>query len=95
MALKKDFEYKYFLVANLPWGVTPESRTDVLNGAYIKVVSTEGTKEKQRACVQISSGEKQISNFYEFTPTMSGSNFIAQAYEYLKTLPEFAGAVNC
>ena len=32
---------------------------------------------------------------YAFTPDLNGSNFIAQAYQYIKTLPEFAGAIDC
>ena len=32
---------------------------------------------------------------FVFTPTLTGDNFIAQAYFYLKTLPEFADAVDC
>lgn len=30
-----------------------------------------------------------------FVPDLCGPNFIKQGYEYLKTLPEFAGAVDC
>jgi hypothetical protein len=32
---------------------------------------------------------------YSFAPDLNGKNFIAQAYEHLKTLPEFAGATDC
>jgi hypothetical protein len=32
---------------------------------------------------------------YRFAPSLDGKNFITQAYEHLKTLPEFAGATNC
>lgn len=32
---------------------------------------------------------------YQFAPDMAGGNFIAQAYEYLKRLPEFSGAEDC
>jgi hypothetical protein len=42
--------------------------------------------------------DKQIkiaSEQYSFVPEMKNSNFIAQAYEHLKTLPEFAGATDC
>ena len=30
-----------------------------------------------------------------FVPQIDGKNFIAQAYDHLKTLPEFAGSVDC
>lgn len=32
---------------------------------------------------------------YDFVPNLEGKNFIAQAYEHLKSLPEFAGATDC
>ncbi len=32
---------------------------------------------------------------HSFIPVLSGNNFIAQAYAHLKTLPEFAGAIDC
>jgi hypothetical protein len=35
------------------------------------------------------------NNFYSCEYDLAGSNPIAQAYAYLKTLPEFAGAVDC
>jgi hypothetical protein len=30
-----------------------------------------------------------------FKPSLEGNNFIAQAYEHMKTLPEVAGAKDC
>jgi hypothetical protein len=30
-----------------------------------------------------------------FTHNLAGKNFIAQAYDHMKTLPEFAGATDC
>jgi hypothetical protein len=32
---------------------------------------------------------------YQFTPNMNSDNFIKQAYLHLKSLPEFADAVDC
>jgi hypothetical protein len=32
---------------------------------------------------------------FVFAPNLDGPNFIKQAYEHLKTLPEFDGAVDC
>ena len=44
----------------------------------------------------ISPVEKQIRKpFYSFIPNFENNdNFMAQGYNYLKTLPEFIGAVN-
>jgi hypothetical protein len=66
--------------------------------AYIKVESLVGNKEKMR--VNVSTHKKENEqiiqrNSYSFTPNLSGKNFIAQAYTYLKTLDEFADATDC
>lgn len=66
---------------------------------YIKVNSISGGKDGLLAQVLFtkdsSSGEFVKSSEHAFTPNLDGQNFIAQAYNYLKTLPEFAGATDC
>jgi hypothetical protein len=65
--------------------------------AYIKVQSVTGNKERMTAVVVMhkeKDGFSLKSKSYEFVPDLN-SNFIAQAYSHLKTLPEFAGAVDC
>lgn len=65
---------------------------------YIKVVSVSGNKETLTASVSFSL-EKTTAPLavkdYQFTLELEGPNPIKQAYEYLKTLPEFADAVDC
>jgi hypothetical protein len=96
MALKKNYEISCFGVYNLSWGKElAAEKTFVLPNAYIKVYSVDGTKKDVRINVQITSGEKTIGKSFNFAPNMEGRNFIAQAYEHLKTLPEFAGATDC
>ena len=66
--------------------------------AYIKVDSLNGNKEQMRAYVSTykKENEQLISRKnYCFTPNLNDKNFIAQAYDYIKTLPEFAGATDC
>ena len=67
--------------------------------AYIRVQHVAGTKHSVAATVAFlqgnGAGELYKSNSYSFTPNMDSANFIAQAYEHLKTLPEFAGATDC
>lgn len=49
-------------------------------------------KDKQTADTN---DDKYVDFDFEFTPNLtSGINFIAQAYLYVKTLPEFQGAVD-
>lgn len=65
---------------------------------YIKVIHIHGTKDLLTAHVGIyvKKDEVQIdSKIVEFQFTLDGKNFIAQAYDHLKTLPEFAGATDC
>jgi hypothetical protein len=87
MALQKTL----FLTNN--FGTTTE-----LKDCYIKVSTISGDKNRLRFVISIMSGPD--GSTYEqqekiFTPNMDGGNFIKQAYEHLKTLPEFEGAVDC
>jgi hypothetical protein len=65
--------------------------------AYIKVQSVNGNKERMTAVV-VTHKEKNgfclTSKSYNFVPDLN-SNFIEQAYNHLKTLPEFSGAMDC
>lgn len=69
-----------------------------LNNAYCKISSFNGSKEQIIFMVSIQNKESENifdQQIYTFVPSMSDSNFIAQAYEYLKSLPEFANATDC
>jgi len=71
-----------------------------LTNAYIKVESVNGSKQKLIATVSFlndktSPAIKAETKAYVFIPSMDNKNFIAQAYTYLKTLPEFDDAVDC
>jgi hypothetical protein len=73
-------------------------KISTLENTYIRVSRIAGNKSQLIITVETMSNDK--SNFYfdksyEFTPDLSASNFIAQAYEYLKSLPEFSDAVDC
>jgi hypothetical protein len=65
---------------------------------YIKVESVTGSKNKAQAIVTFTDqakGKQLLEKSFAFTPAMDAGNFIAQAYDHLKTLPEFAGATDC
>ena len=65
---------------------------------YIKVATVSGNKDSISCCVNFQKDKDEQfldSRSFTFTPSMSGGNFIAQAYAHLKTLPEFAGATDC
>lgn len=68
----------------------------VANDVYFKVSSISGDKYTLSFLVTgVSDGVQVHSTNYVFEPELDGDNFIKQAYEHLKTLPEFADAVDC
>jgi hypothetical protein len=87
MALKKQITLK----SNFGDDVT-------FNEAYIKVETLIGDKTQMRIDVSVykKQGEQIVDRKnYFFVPDLSGKNFIAQAYDHVKTLPEFAGYMDC
>lgn len=77
-----------------------------LTDAYIKIIGLDipsaadiGGQKKRFALVRTSiqanaSGSLIQLHTCDFEVSMSGDNFLAQAYTHLKTLPEFAGAAD-
>lgn len=68
--------------------------------AYWRVEKIEATKTEANCFVSINKKTDNVFSLieqkrYTFIVDLNGKNFIKQAYEYLKTLPEFAGAVDC
>jgi hypothetical protein len=87
MALQKTIT----LIDNFGEVVTFES-------AYVKVLRVVGSKFEVEIIYGIArndTGDVLQINSVRFIPDMDGENFIRQAYLHLKTLPEFANAVDC
>lgn len=65
--------------------------------AYVKVVGIYGTKSELTANVNFKSDSVSFDKHYQVPVSVdtNASNFIAQVYQHLKTLPEFDGAVDC
>lgn len=66
--------------------------------SYVKVTSIQGTKDSIVACFEFrpdAAGVPFAWGAHSFAPALDGENFIRQAYLHLKTLPEFANAVDC
>lgn len=87
MALKQKITENIRLVGNVELS------------AYISVESITGGKGAMLADVRYTKDSKdgdliKVCQF-SFIPNMDGENFISQAYQHLKTLPEFFGAVDC
>jgi hypothetical protein len=87
MALKKQITLK----SNFGDDVT-------FKDAYIKIETLIGDKTQMRVDVAVhkKQGEQVVDRKnYFFTPDLDGKNFIAQAYDHLKTLEEFSSATDC
>ena len=68
------------------------------DAAYVKVTSVQGTKDKIIASYEFKTSSDGVGFAWgasDFVPDMGGANFIRQSYLHLKTLPEFANAVDC
>lgn len=90
MALKKTFTQTQ----------APFSGALEIASAYWRVEQVIATKNEAQCVVTINKQDGdnliQVSNKrYSFAPNLEGKNFIAQAYDHLKTLPEFSGATDC
>lgn len=90
MALKKTFTQTQ----------APYSGALEIADAYWRVEHVTATKNEAMCVVTINQetdeGKTQVANKrYSFKPDLDGKNFIAQSYEHLKSLPEFAGAQDC
>lgn len=68
------------------------------DNAYLRVDHVEGSKALLTARVGFYKKDRAsllLTSSVSFEPSLEGGNFIKQAYEYIKTLPEFADATNC
>jgi hypothetical protein len=86
MALKKNHSIQF------------HNKNVVFENCYFKVSQVSAAKEKAVATVHAmteSGGSVIDRKDYTFVPTLDGANFIAQAYNHLKTLDDFASAVDC
>jgi hypothetical protein len=95
MALQKVIQTEGKPFIHTPIGVIEQQLQPIYFLAYIKVVFVSGNKTQIVANVNFKNETFEFNKQYEFAPNMDGGNFIAQAYNYLKTKPEFAGATDC
>lgn len=99
MALKKTISLigkSKIFIENLP--VIDNGTATVDFDAYFKVVDVVCSKEKAVARVVATDSNTLQSlqeRSFEFVPDLHGDNFIKQAYDYIKSLDEFADFVDC
>jgi hypothetical protein len=97
MALHKIIEVEGKSVIKTSMGTIQNGIQKVSFAAYIKVLNVSGNKNQVTASVNFKNNSYQFTKEYEVPVSVeNGSpNFIAQAYNHLKTLPDFAGATDC
>jgi hypothetical protein len=97
MALRKIIETEGSSVLQTPLGAIENGTQRVSFSAYVKVASIAGNKTEIIASVQFVGDAAKFTKQYQVFVSVEDSapNFIAQVYQYLKTLPEFAGAEDC
>lgn len=70
----------------------------VFKNAYIRVVEVSATKRSCNATLHFCKEKDGVvlqTKQYAFDVNLDGGNFIKQAYDYLKTSPDFADAIDC
>lgn len=97
MALRKIIDIEGKSVVHTTFGNIENGTQRVSFSAYIKVVGLNGDKNQIVANVHFAGDVAQFHKQYTIPVSVESgaSNFIAQAYAHLKTLPEFAGASDC
>ena len=69
-----------------------------VNSVYIKVCQVTASKTDGSAHIRFykdKDGNLLKEQNIDFPVTLNGGNFIEQAYVHIKTLPEFANALDC
>jgi hypothetical protein len=99
MALRKTIETEGKSLLQTEFGVVDNGTQKIVFIAYIKVNDIYGDKNQFTANVNFK-GDRDNGSFnkqYQIPASVESNskNFIAQAYEHLKTLPEFSGATDC
>jgi hypothetical protein len=97
MALQQLIETQGVSYADTPFGTIKRGNEPISFLAYISIASIFGTKNEILVSVNFKSSLNQFSKDYKIPVSVeqNSDNFIKQAYNYLKTLPEFAGATDC
>ena len=65
---------------------------------YIRVSQVSCNKQQGTAFIEFKANQTSDpfeTTSHQFGVKLNGANFIAQAYEHLKTLPDFSGATDC
>jgi hypothetical protein len=97
MALSKKIIVSGTEYIETPTGKLPVGQKSIEMNAYIRVNSVIAKKPVSFIDVEIKTGDvgRMEQRQFEADLEENAENHIRQAYKYLKTLPEFAGAIDC
>lgn len=97
MALTKIIEVEGASFVQTPMGLIENGNQKIAFVSYVSVLSISGNKTRVTANVSFKGEKHQFEKLYvvPVSVALNSKNFIAQTYEYLKTLPEFDGAEDC
>jgi hypothetical protein len=97
MALRKIIEVEGKSIIQTSIGNVENGTQRVSFSAYVKVISINGNKTQLNVVVNFKGDVQQFNKEYQVPVSVESNsgNFIAQIYEHLKTLEEFAGAEDC
>lgn len=97
MALQKIIQTEGKTFIHTPFGVIEKESQSITFLAYIKVMFISGDKTQIVANVNFKNDTFELNKQYELPISIeeNAPNFIKQVYQHLKTLPEFADAVDC
>lgn len=97
MALRKIIEVEGKSIIQTSIGNIENGTQQLSFSAYVKVTNINGNKTEITANVSFKSDNQEFTKQYQIPVVVENGapNFIAQVYEHLKTLPEFAGAEDC
>jgi hypothetical protein len=97
MALKKIVEIEGESFIQSEFGTVQTGIEKATFAAVCKISSITGNKTKLTINVSYIGDVASFNRSYSFEPSVAdgSTNFIKQAYLYLKTLPEFSGAEDC
>ncbi|HDR8950746.1 TPA: hypothetical protein QDA82_001022 [Burkholderia vietnamiensis] len=95
MSLQKDMTFNGTATQRGgDWDMDPQPCTVTVPSCLITVDSVAGTKDQCAVWVTMAGVGFRCRRQYTFNPDPNGDNFFKQAYAYLKTLPDFANALD-
>ena len=97
MALKQIKTYEGQNVLSTKVGSIAKGDGEESLSMYIKIKAIEGSKTSMIAIVEFSNEKLKYLSRYECPVSIEDNapNNIKQAYQHLKTLPEFTDAIDC